>query len=141
MATFTASAAQANAPVIYAVNRVVTRVVEYTQSASYSAGDVIQMCRIPNGAVVTDVRISGSFSAGVVTVNIGDGNDVSAYGASVVLSGAGVQVANTFTPYRGLGRSYSAEDTVDLQVAAISTPPANAVIRMAISYTNQNNGQ
>jgi hypothetical protein len=140
MATFTATAAQANAPAIYAVNRDVSRVVQFTQSASYSVGDVIQMCRIPNGSIIVDASITCSFSAGVATVNIGDGNDTSALGASVVLSGAGVMVATRAVPWRGLGRSYSAEDTIDIQIAGISTPPANAVITLQITYTAQNGG-
>lgn len=140
MATFTATAAQANAAVIYAVNRTITRVVSYTQSASYSAGDVIQMVRVPSGAIVLDVGVTCSHSAGVATVNIGDGNDVSAYGASVVLSGAGVQVITRSVPFRGCGRSYSVEDTIDVQIAGVSTPPANAQLTLTISYTAQNGG-
>lgn len=136
MATFTASAAQAAAPALMNVSGTIDRVIQFSQTASFSAGDVIQMMKIPQGAVVTKVAIACSFSAGVATVNIGDGNDVSAYGASVVLSGS---VASTTTmPYRGLGRSYSAEDTIDIQIASISTPPADAKLTLAISYTMHN---
>lgn len=141
MATFTASAAQANVPAIMSVNRVITRVVDYThQATSLSIGDVIQMVKVPNGAIVTDVRIAASFSAGVNLVNIGDGNDTSAYGASVNLSGAGVVAALYSVPIRGLGRSYSAEDTIDVTViAGASAGPSSAQFRLMVSYTMQNN--
>lgn len=138
MATFTASAAQANSPALMSVNRVITRVCEYThQATSLSTGDVIQMIKVPNGALVTNVQVSCSFSAGVETVNIGDGNDISCYGASVVLSGAGVMVLTSFMPFRGVGRSYSAEDTIDIVVAGSSAGPVSATIRMAVTYTMQ----
>lgn len=136
MATFTASAAQAAAPALMNVNGTIDRVIRFSQSASFSAGDVIQMMKIPSGAIVTDVSVACSFSAGVATVNIGDGNDVSAYGASVVLSGT--VTLTTTVPSRGWGRSYSAEDTVDIQIATISTPPANALLILKISYTMHN---
>ena len=141
MATFTASAAQANVPAIYRENGTVSRTVQHVPAASASVGDVIQMVRIPQGAVVNFVAVSVSFSAGVVTANIGDGNDTSAYGAAVVLSGAGVQAPTSGMTFRGLGRSYSAEDTIDLVVTAISTPPANAAYKLTVNYTNQNDTQ
>ena len=136
MATFTATAAQSTAPAFYNVNGTVTRVVTFSQTASFSAGDVIQMVKVPSGAIISRVSVACSFSAGVATVNVGDGNDVSAYAASVVLSGSAITV--TAMPYRGLGRSYSAEDTIDIQIAAISTPPADAKLTLAVSYTNGN---
>lgn len=140
MATFTASAAQANVPAIYRENGVVTRTVLFAPSASASAGDVIQMVKVPQGAIVNFVQLAVSFSAGVVTANIGDGNDTSAYAAAAVLSGAGVNVINP-TNFRGFGRSYSAEDTIDLVVTAVSTPPANAAYKLTVNYTNQNDTQ
>ena len=138
MATFTASAAQANQPAIFQHTGTIDRVVQYQFTVSASAGDVIQMVRVPAGAIIASIALAVSYSAGVTTVNIGDGNDVSAYGASVVLSGS--VVALTATPYRGLGRSYSVEDTIDIQIASISTPPGDSKITMKISYIIQNGG-
>lgn len=139
MATFTASAAQSFAPAVYRENGVVARVITYTAGAAASVGDIIQMCKIPNGAVVNTVIVAVSQSAGATTVNIGDGNDTSAFGASVVLSGAAA-FASAMT-YRGLGRSYSAEDTIDLQVAVISAAPTSATYKLYIAYSNQNDPQ
>ena len=62
MATLTATAAAGNSPAIYAINRVITRVVEVSQSTSHTAADVILMCKIPKGACITDLRVSNSFS-------------------------------------------------------------------------------
>lgn len=138
MATFTASAAQANAPAIMSVNRAVERIVQYTYTISATANDVIQMVRVPAGAIIAAVQVAVSYSAGVTTVNIGDGNDTSAYGASVVLSGSVVALASL--PYRGLGRSYSAEDTIDIQIVSTSAPPGDSKITLRVCYTNQNGG-
>lgn len=135
MATFTSTAAQANIPATMHLTGSVTRVVEFTCTVAASAGDVYQMLRVPAGAVVTRVAVANSASAGVITANIGDGNDTSAYGASVVLSGS---VASTTTmPYRGLGRSYSVEDTIDIVAAAISAPAAETKLKLLVEYTLQ----
>lgn len=138
MATLTASAAQAAASAFYNVNGTVTRVVKYTIAASASAGDVVQMVKVPNGAVVAKVQVAIDGHTGVLTVNVGDGNDASAYGASVVLSGSAV--ALTSIPARGLGRSYSAEDTIDITIAAVSAPVAAGTLTLVVDYTLGNGG-
>lgn len=136
MATFTASAAQANAPAFMHLTGNVTRIVQYVSTIAASAGDVYQMLRVPAGAIVSRVVLANSASAGVITANIGDGNDTSAYAAAVVLSGS--TVLATSMPYRGLGRSYSAEDTIDIVVTAISTPAAETKLTLLVEYSLQN---
>jgi hypothetical protein len=137
MATFTASAAALTSNFIYNVNGTTSRCIRYTHPIALSAGDVIQMVRIANGTVVTRVAFGCSASAGAITVNCGDGNDTSAYAASVVLSGSVVSVA---MPYRGNGRSYSAEDTIDLVVTALSAVPGTVDLFLTVDYTAQNGG-
>jgi len=138
MATSTSSAAGANSVAIMAVNRTITRVIEFAQSLSFTAADVINMVKIPNGAVITDLRVSCSFSAGVVTANIGDSTNASAYAADLAFSGAGVLLNSLALPYNRIGYSYSAEDTIKITVVSTSTPPANAKLKLCVSYTNQN---
>ena len=137
MATLTATAAQANVPAKYAVNGEIVRIVDYTMNPALSAGDVIQMVRVPAGATVASVRFAmidvPTTHSGVITVNCGDGSDASAYGASVVLSGTAV--ALTSLPSRGMGRSYSAEDTIDFVVTAVSAAGASGGLRLVVSYT------
>jgi hypothetical protein len=138
MATSTATAAAANVPAIMSVNRTVTRVVEFSQSLSFTAADVINMVKVPIGAIVTDVRVACSFSAGVVTANLGDSTNASAYAADLALSGAGVYLQTLNLPFNRIGYQYTAEDTLKFTVVSTSTPPANAKIKLTISYTNQN---
>jgi len=139
MATFTASAAQSTAQAIYRENACIARTIRFVPVAAASAGDVYQMVKVPLGAVVNKVELSVSFSAGANTVNIGDGLDTSKYGATVVVSGS--LVALTAMTHRGMGYSYSAEDTIDLVVAAVSAPPTSAVYVLNVLYTCQNDSQ
>lgn len=137
MATLTATAASSSTPARFNVTGEIVRIVDYTMNPALSAGDVIQMVRVPAGAVVAGVRFAmieaPTVHTGVVTVNVGDGNDTSAYAAGVVLSGSAV--ALTSLPSRGLGRSYSAEDTIDIQVTAVSAAGASGGLRLIVSYT------
>jgi hypothetical protein len=137
MATLLLLPAKSTAPAINHINGSIVRVVEYSQVASLSAGDVIQMVKVPNGALVTRVIPQWSVSAGATTVDIGDGNDISAYAASLVISGPVVTVVQN---YRGMGRSYSAEDTIDIVIKTVSATPASAQIKLFIEYTMQNGG-
>lgn len=137
MATFTASAAQANSPAIMVHEGTTTRTITHSNSASYTAADVVLMCKIPNGAVMHDLRVSCSLSAGVVVVNVGDSVNASAYAADLALSGAGVQAVQLL-PFNSIGRSYSAEDTIKLTVVSTSTPAANAKLLLQVVYSVQN---
>jgi hypothetical protein len=93
------------------------------------------MVRIPMGATVLSVGFGCSASAGVITVNVGDANDISAYAAGSVLSTTTALVGTTF---RGQGRSYSAEDTIDFVVTALSAVPGTVDLYLKVQYTNSN---
>jgi hypothetical protein len=62
MATFTASAAQANSPALMNVNGTIDRFISYSHPLALSAGDVIQMCKVPNGATIMAVQFAVSAS-------------------------------------------------------------------------------
>lgn len=137
MATFTASAAQANVPAFFNVNGTVTRTIKYTHSVAFSVGDIVQMVRVPNGATVSEVRFGCSASAGAITAIVGDGNNKSAYAAASVLSGS----ATYQSIFTGIGRSYSAEDTIDIEVTALSAVPGTVDLVLKVDYTLSNSGQ
>jgi len=136
MATLTATAAQANSPAMYNVTGTTSRTVFFTHNVALSAGDVIQFVRVPSGAQIQTITTSHSFSAGVVTGDFGYGGDISAFGAAVALSGGPKIQVNNIT-LRGVGYSFSAEDTIDFVVSAISAPPATATIVLQVTYSNQ----
>lgn len=139
MATFTATAAQSYAPAIFNVNRCTTRLIRYTHPVALSVGDVIQMVKVPKGAIIAGPVMFGcSASAGAITVNCGDGNDTSAYAASVVLSGSAMSLAAL--PYRGFGRSYSAEDTIDFTITVLSAVPGTVDLTLKVDYVVEGGG-
>lgn len=135
MATFTATAADSTIAAKYVINGTVSRVIKYTHPVALSVGDVIQMVKVPNGATITALRYGVSASAGAITVNVGDGNDTSAYAASIVLSATQV---NSIATFRGFGRSYSAEDTIDFVVTVLSAVPGTVDLYLSVDYTNDN---
>lgn len=136
MATFTASAAQSNIPSLFNCNGATCRVIRYTHPVALSVGDVIQMVKMPKGATVAALTFGCSASAGAITLNVGDGNDTSAYAASSVISGSVV----TAMSVRGFGRSYSAEDTIDFVVTVLSAVPGTVDLFLSVNYTIQNGG-
>lgn len=137
MATLTATAAQSTVPAKYAVNGAISRVVSYAATAALSAGDIVQMARVPKGAVMQGVSYAWSLSAGAVTAIIGDGDNKSAYAAATVFSAAAIAVADS-SVFAGFGRTYTVEDTVDVEVTAVSAAPGTAKLKMRLIYTLDN---
>ena len=134
MATFTATAAQSTAPAHYLVNGDIVRNVEYTvPGTALSAGDVIQMVRIPAGARINDIIFAISSTSQYHTVTIGDGNDADRYftSQSAVLN----QVVR-MSEVTGFAYSYSAEDTIDITIGTVTSgTAADADLRLIVSYT------
>ena len=97
------------------------------------------MVRVPNGAIMSKVGYAWSLSAGVITAMIGDGDNKSAYAAATVFSAAAIAVADT-TVFAGLGRTYTADDTIDVEVTAVSAAPGTAKLKLFVQYTAQNGG-
>lgn len=136
MATYTASSAAANVPAKYAINGDVSRIIDFTMTTALSAGDIIQMVKVPAGAQILSCVLGmidvPTTHSGVITVDIGDGNSASAIATGVVLSGTAVSTTMRAT---GFGYSYSAEDTIDIKVTAISAAGASGGLRMTLRYT------
>lgn len=137
MATITATAAASNVPAKYAINRNITRVVQYAFTAAQSAGDVVQMLRVPSGAVITDLVLwTDAFAGGNITVTVGDGNSTTRYIGSASSSSslaAALRISQT-----GFGYSYSAEDTIDISITTVTTATAAGVVKLGVTYTNDN---
>ena len=97
------------------VGLIATSAVYSFAAVSYTAGDVIQMIKVPANAAVVDLKISASTGlAGSVTV--GDGVDADRYHSGYAL-GVSVAVASMngvqYVPY-----FYSTDDTIDLTHSA-----------------------
>jgi len=137
MATLTGTAAQSNIPAVYNATGTTTRVVSFTHNVALSAGDVVQLVRLPVGAIIQNWAVATSFSAGVVSAGLGISASNSVL-AALVLSGAASIIGMIETAgIQGMGYVLSVEDTINLTVTAISAPPATATIALQITYTNQ----
>lgn len=145
MATLTATAAQSTVPAKYRINGTITRIVDYslgaTGAANLSTGDVIQMMRVPNGAVITDVRLSvDQLSGGNYTFGIGDGNAAGRYFTSLSSGSSSAMfiMTNAAAQQAGVGYSYSTEDTIDIVASTVTTATASGVLRLTVMYTLDN---
>jgi len=137
MATLTATACQTNTsgfflhPPKYNEKGMQSTTVQYTFAASQSAGDVIQMVPVMKGAQIHDVLVSTSgFTGGLVTLGVGDGLSAKRYG-----SGSAVAASSWRPTQFGIGYSYSADDTIDLLVDAVSTATATGTVRLTVFFS------
>lgn len=131
MATITATAARGSIPAKYCHQGVISRSVEWTATTALSAGDVIQMCHIPAGARVLTVRFAGGSGTGMCEV--GDGNNVDRYADSVSWSAAFLPVFSTILT--GMGYTYTADDTIDVNVPTVTTGTAVGTVYLDVTYT------
>ncbi|HKX55669.1 MAG TPA: hypothetical protein VJN01_06195, partial [Xanthomonadales bacterium] len=102
MATLTASAAQSTSQAKMLETGVIARTAIYTFTAAQSAGDVIQMVKVPTGAHVHDVIQVWSLGGASLTVTVGDGGSAARYNGST-----STNVATVVRATAGLGYSYS----------------------------------
>lgn len=148
MATLTSTACQANAPAKYHEIANITRVVDYsigaTANPNLSTGDVIQMVKVPQGAVITHLSlVVDALTGGNYTVTIGDGNSATRYFGSLSTGSTSAIYSFNTTGFNAssMGYSYSAEDTIDITIGTATTATAAGVLRLMVTYTNENQSQ
>lgn len=136
MATLTATAAAATAAARnHAVGPVVRTVSFNPAGTILSAGDVIQMLKVPAGAVINDMTLAISSSVQSYTITgLGDGNSVNRFIASQSLV-----LVQTVRLTQGLGYAYTADDTIDIVIGTVTSgTAANCDIRLTVNYSNDN---
>jgi hypothetical protein len=135
MATHTSTAA-ASGRVPRAIHAGVNSVsVVHTVSGSLSAGDIIQLAKIPNGATVIDVIMRTAITPAQVVLSVGDGNDTGRFMASLTYT------SNVYRAGQGIPYKYSISDdaaiqwdTVDVRVQTASGS-GNSTFAATILYT------
>lgn len=116
----------------------------YSASHSHSPTDVIQMVKVPNGAIIDEIILSsvpGSGSApAVVVFQVGDGDDPNRFASLTFGSGASAGAGLVARANLGLGYEYSFSDaeipqydTIDLTVDA-GVLSAGHVIQLTVLY-------
>jgi len=98
---------------------------KYTLTAALVEGDVIQMLKVPNGAVMQNVIVScddlDTDDTPAAVLEVGDGGDTDRYiTGSTIAQGGGIA---SLAQHVGHGYQYTAEDTLDVKV---TTAPATA---------------
>lgn len=103
---------------------------DYSFSLSLSVGDVIQMVRVPSGAVVIDVTMNFiGTTANTVAGNLGDGDSSARYLAATSLSNNGLVRATVGLPY-----SYSNDDTIDLSITVVTSATIVGGVKLTVTY-------
>lgn len=118
MATRTAAAAQTTVqPKGLRVGLVaVTSTYTIGAGLSLSAGDVIQMIKVPANATVVHLMVSSSYS-GDAAFTVGDGLTDNRY---ITLRSASVAMLPVFLNRNVAPYTYSTDDTIDIDITAVS---------------------
>ena len=107
------------------------------KGSAVATSDVAQLVSIPAGSLVLNVAYKVITAEGATcTFSIGDGADVDGYGAAV--NGNTTTDSCSFnctsSPAFGVGKYYSAADTIDVLLA--SGTAAAVVLALSVTYIN-----
>lgn len=142
MATFTADEAAATAPAkgegMSGNCKVV--VAEYEITAALALNDVIQMVKVPAGAIVSNVVLAtddlDTDASPAIVLDVGDGGDTDRYIDGSTVGQAGGITDSSNLVIDGIGYTYSVEDTIDVLVqVAPATGATSGTIKLIASYT------
>lgn len=136
MATYTAT--RAGSTYQARANIAETRVTSsYTFTVAPANGDVVQMVKIPVGAIIQDVTLSSTDidTNGTPTVSlvVGDGSDTDRFITTSTIGRAG-GVARLDSQV-GHGYAYTAEDTIDVVITAGPATAAVGTFVLTVDYT------
>ena len=97
---------------------------------SISAGDVIQMVKVPQGATVVDLKFSTNYVQASLTV--GDGLNDARYIAIRSTSAGHVMtpITTAYTPYQ-----YSTDDTIDIFISLVSVSSIAGAFSLIAIYS------
>lgn len=114
----------------------------YVLSGSEASADVVQMVKVPKGAIVDIFHsyIKWEDCGTTFTFDVGDGSDDDRYCSGVVGGTASTTLTTTFEESVAVGTfkaefEYTAADTIDLTLDTVSTPTAAQTIKMWVFYT------
>lgn len=85
---------------------------------SLSAGDAIQMVKVPKGGKLVYLAVSGG--SGDALVAVGDGDDPDRYIAFATMSSASTVVRTISLHASMVPYEYSVDDTIDLSISTVS---------------------
>lgn len=136
MATYKATAAADGASAKYLHEGTVSVKSTYTWTATASVGDVVQMVKVPYGAIIDDIVV---YATGGDHADIGDGGSVNRFkdSASALttmhslrIHGVGTTVGYQYSASSAVSPRY---DTIDLTILVADSSPTD-VTTMVVSY-------
>lgn len=134
MATFQADAAAEPKTVdVTKAGVVVTRTAKYVATAEMAISSVIEMVRVPAGAIVTGIKIAHSAMGTSVLFDVGDAGDADRFMDGVDVAAAGSKELFANGIIGNIFYKYEAEDTIDI-TAMVAVIPDEAVIVMEVTY-------
>lgn len=119
---------------------IVSATSKYTLTGALVQDDVIQMLKIPAGAVIQEVILSctdlDTASSPAIVLEVGDGDDPNRFiDASTIGQAGGLDRLGT---HGGHGYQYAAADTIDVKVpTAPATGATTGTITLTAIYTMQ----
>jgi hypothetical protein len=109
-------------------------------NGALSAGDVLQMVKIPHGAIIDDVKVvmGGTNNDTKIVAKIGDGNSATRFFGSASLS---LTQSAIISMSDGLGYQYNLSDdaadqfdTIDITVGTVTSATATGTVTMMVQY-------
>lgn len=121
---------------------------QFNLSAALALNDVIQMVPIPIGAKIQGLTLSvtdlDSDGSPAITLSVGDGSSTARFVSASTIGQTGGNITNnsciTLTASSGviatgLGYTYTADDTIDVLVAAgPATGATSGVVQLTVTY-------
>jgi len=138
MATLLADKAKAGAQARSVHAGEIAVMAKYTITAALSAGDVIQMLKIPDNAVIDGIVTTMTGGDNKFVVRIGDGGSAARFYGSASLSlTVGTAIGNS----DGFGYQYDISDaaadqfdTIDITIGTVTSATATGTITMICRY-------
>ena len=107
----------------------------YAVLAALVINDVIQMIKVPAGAVILDMILEADDldDGTAIVLDVGDGSDTGRFidGSTIAQAGG----MGRMDQAGGVGYEYSAEDTIDVLVETAPTTGTTGNITLSVIYT------
>lgn len=129
-----------------ALNSVVSTFAHPTTGDGSAAGDIIEMVKVPKGAVVLEVWLTSedldTSTAPAIELDVGDGGDVDRFidGATIGQAGGIVRLGSGVAAAAmdgAFGFAYTVDDTIDVKVVAAAGTKAAGTITLGVLYAMQ----
>jgi hypothetical protein len=140
MATLKGTKATAGAQARKVETGTISVLSKYNLAAgALSAGDVLQMAKVPHGAIIDDLKVimTGSGNDTKVVVRIGDGGSAARYFGSASLSltvGATIVLSDNWGYQYDISDTDAQFDTIDITIGTVTSATATGTVTMLLNY-------